>query len=221
MRHSAASRREGRDGAVWQTAGPPRPSVYFCTASLRLRFPHALNIDPANLAAPGDAVPPELLAGLAPVFSLRTRLIVLGSFPGVASLQAARYYAHPRNHFWPLLSALWGVDLVAMPYEQRLDVVRERGLGIWDVYAHCRREGSLDSAIQDAVLNDLAGLTQHAPALEAVAHNGGESARAMRFTRSLGVPVYRLPSTSPANASWSFARKLEAWRKVFAAHGIA
>ncbi|HWP20466.1 MAG TPA: DNA-deoxyinosine glycosylase [Burkholderiaceae bacterium] len=161
------------------------------------------------------------LQGLAPVLAPHTRLVVLGSFPSVASLGAQQYYAHPRNHFWPILSALWGVDLRAMPYEARLHVVRERGLGIWDVYARCRREGSLDSAIEDAELNDFDRLLREAPELQALAHNGGESARAMRHTRRLGLPVYRLPSTSPANASWSFERKLAAWREVFAAHALA
>jgi hypoxanthine-DNA glycosylase len=164
---------------------------------------------------------PPLLQGLSPVIAPNTRLLVLGSFPSVASLQAGEYYAHPRNHFWPLLSALWGVDLRTMPYRQRLQEALRRGLGIWDTYAHCRREGSLDSAIHDAELNDLAGLKRRAPQLEAIAHNGGESARAMRFTRSLGVAVLRLPSTSPANASWSFERKRSAWHEAFTAHGIA
>ncbi|MCW7536395.1 DNA-deoxyinosine glycosylase [Aquabacterium sp. A7-Y] len=162
-----------------------------------------------------------LLQGLAPVLAPHTRLIVLGSFPSVASLQAQQYYAHPRNHFWPILSALWEVDLRALPYAERLAVVRERGLGIWDVYASCRREGSLDSAIEQACPNDLAGLPQRAPALQALAHNGGESARAMAITRGLGRAVYRLPSTSPANASWSFERKLAAWKAVFEQHDLA
>jgi len=161
------------------------------------------------------------LQGLAPVIAPHTRLVVLGSFPGQASLTAQRYYAHPRNHFWPLLAALWEVDLPALPYPQRLEQAQQRGLGIWDVYASCRRAGSLDSAIEAATLNDLQSLRQRAPGLQAVAHNGGESARAMRVTRALGVAVYRLPSTSPANASWSFERKLAAWRAVFAMHGLA
>jgi hypoxanthine-DNA glycosylase len=162
-----------------------------------------------------------LLTGLAPELSPQTRLVVLGSFPGVASLQAGQYYAHPRNQFWPLLSALWGLDLRALPYAQRLAELRRRGLGLWDVYAACRRAGSLDSAIRDARLNDLAGLRTQAPGLRAVAHNGGESARVMRLTAALGVPVHRLPSSSPANASWSFDRKLAAWREVFALAGVA
>jgi len=162
-----------------------------------------------------------LLTGLAPVISRDTRLVVLGSFPGAASLAAQQYYGHPRNHFWPILSALWGVDLPAMSYPWRLAELRARGLGLWDVYAACRREGSLDTAIEDAQLNDLASLRRRAPRLHAVAHNGGESARAMRHTRALGVAVCQLPSTSPANASWSFERKLAAWRAVFVEYGVA
>ncbi len=152
------------------------------------------------------------LRGLPPVIDADTRVVVLGSFPGVASLAAQQYYGHPRNQFWPVLSALWGVDLTTLPYPERLQHLLRHGLGLWDVYAACRREGSLDSAINDAVPNDLASLLQRAPRLQAVAHNGGESARSMRITRALGVSVFKLPSTSPANASWSFERKLAAWR---------
>ena len=92
----------------------------------------------------------SLLHGLPPVIGPRTRLVVLGSFPGVASLQAGQYYAYQRNHFWPIVSALWGVDLAALPYAERLEQMLARGLGLWDVYASCRREGSLDSAIVEA-----------------------------------------------------------------------
>ncbi len=163
----------------------------------------------------------QRLQGLAPVIARGSRLVILGSFPGVASLQAQQYYGHPRTHFWPLLSAIWGVDLVALPYESRLSEVRHRGLGLWDVYAACVRPGSLDSAITAATFNDLDSLRRRAPGLALVAHNGGESARAMRRTAALGLPVLRLPSSSPANASWSFERKLCAWRAAFQQAGIA
>ena len=161
------------------------------------------------------------LVGLPPVIGPDTRLLVLGSFPGVASLRAQRYYGHPQNQFWKILSALWGVDLVGMAYEDRMVVVRGRGLGIWDVYGACEREGSLDSAIRNAELNDFAWLQQQCPRLQAVAHNGGESFRHAKHTQALGLPVHRLPSTSPANASWSFERKLEAWREVFLLYSLA
>ena len=162
-----------------------------------------------------------MLEGLAPVIAADTRLVVLGSFPGVASLAAQQYYGHPRNLLWRLLSALWDEDLVALAYPQRLDALRRHRVGLWDVYCRCEREGSLDSAIRAAVPNDRARLTALAPGLQAVAHNGGESARSRRLTERLGVAVHTLPSTSPANASWSFERKLAAWREVFSRYDLA
>jgi hypoxanthine-DNA glycosylase len=162
----------------------------------------------------------ERLQGLPPVIGARSRLVVLGSFPGVASLQAQQYYGHPRNQFWPLVGALWQVDLEPLAYAERLAWLLDHGLGLWDVYATCRRQGSLDTAIRDAEFNDLAGLRLRAPALAAVAHNGGESARALRFTSALGLPVFKLPSSSPANASWSFERKLAAWRTAAVGAGL-
>ena len=178
-------------------------------------------VDDASKSAVKNAVPGAVLEGLPPVLDAHTRLIVLGSFPGVASLQAQQYYGHPRNHFWPILAALWGTELMVMPYDARLVEARRHGLGLWDVYSSCRREGSLDSAIEHAQLNDLASLPRLAPMLRVIVHNGGESARAMAHTRALGVAVLRLPSTSPANASWSFARKLAAWRAALQEHGVA
>ena len=162
----------------------------------------------------------DVLEGLPAVIDHRTRLVVLGSFPGIASLKAQQYYGHPRNHFWPILSALFGVDLVSLPYAQRLPVVLDHGVGLWDVYASCVRAGSLDSAIREPVLNDLASLQLRAPHLQAVAHNGGESARSRKHTQALGVAAHQLPSTSPANASWSYARKLAAWQAVFGQCGL-
>ena len=162
---------------------------------------------------------PRLL-GLAPVVSAGTRLLVLGSFPSAASLGEAHYYAHPRNQFWSILSTLWRLDMRALSYADRLTEVRRRGLGIWDVYASCRREGSLDSAIEEAAHNDIAALVDTLPALRAIAHNGGESARAMKWTRGLASEVVQLPSSSPANASWSLARKVDAWHAVFSRHGL-
>ena len=170
--------------------------------------------------APADAELP-VLHGLPPALDAGCALLVLGSFPGVASLQAQQYYGHPRNQFWPLLGAIWGLDLMGMPYRERLAAAQVRGLGLWDVYAACQRPGSLDANIRHAQLNDLASLRQRAPALRLLAHNGGESARARRHTSALGLPVAALPSSSPANASWSFERKLHAWRAVFEQAGMA
>ena len=171
------------------------------------------------------ATEPARLCGLAPVVGPGARLLILGSFPSEASLRAQQYYAHPRNQFWPILSAIWGLEgeqaLSALPYAERLPVAIARGLAFWDVYAGCERQGSLDSAIRSPQLNDLAGLIRRLPTLRAIAHNGGESARHAKLTRALGLPVHTLPSSSPANATWSFERKVAAWRSVFEATGVA
>ncbi|MBU1361758.1 MAG: DNA-deoxyinosine glycosylase [Gammaproteobacteria bacterium] len=164
---------------------------------------------------------PARLAGLDPIVSANTTVLILGSFPGERSLLQQQYYAHPQNHFWKILQALWpDSPLPPNPadYAARCAWLLDRGLGVWDVYGACERQGSLDSAIRNARANDIAAL--HLPRLAAIAHNGGESFKHARHTRTLGVPVYRLPSSSPANASWSFERKRDAWREVFAAHGL-
>jgi hypoxanthine-DNA glycosylase len=161
------------------------------------------------------------LTGLAPLVSPATKVLILGSFPGMRSLQAQEYYGHPQNQFWKILQAIWpygAYGICASSYEIRSNWLLDRGLGVWDVYASCEREGSLDSAIRNAVPNDIAAL--HLPQLQAIAHNGGESFKHARHTRTLDVPVYQLPSTSPANASWSFERKLAAWREVMERHGL-
>ena len=158
-----------------------------------------------------------MLTGLAPVVSRQTRLLVLGSFPGAASLAAQQYYAHPRNQFWPIVTALLATDpqaVCAASYKERCAWLLSVGLGLWDVYAACEREGSLDAQIRNAQPNDFARLRSLCPQLKAIAHNGGESFKHARQTAALGVPIVRLPSTSPANASWSVERKRAAWRAV-------
>ncbi|MDY0106452.1 MAG: DNA-deoxyinosine glycosylase [Giesbergeria sp.] len=162
------------------------------------------------------------LVGLPPVVGADTVVLVLGSFPGAASLRAQQYYAHPQNHFWRILQALWPQHLLPGPedYAGRCSWLLARGLGLWDVYGACEREGSLDSRIRNAEVNDFARLRACCPRLAAIAHNGGESFRHARATAQLGVPVLRLPSTSPANASWSFERKRAAWGEALAAHGL-
>jgi hypoxanthine-DNA glycosylase len=162
-----------------------------------------------------------VLRGLPPIAGPEARVLVLGSFPSVASLAAGQYYAHPRNQFWPIVAAWWERPLHEWPYADRVAFVRERGLAIWDVYARCRRPGSLDADIRDAEPNPIGALVSACPKLALLAHNGGESARAMRVTRALGLPVLRLPSTSPANAGWRFERKRDAWFAAFEQAGLA
>jgi len=165
----------------------------------------------------------QRLVGLPALVSEDTRLLVLGSFPGVASLGAQQYYGHPQNHFWRIVFSLLdpeGAEGYRASYQIRSEWLLAHGLGLWDVYASCEREGSLDSRIRKAVVNDFAALRKRCPRLAAVAHNGAESFRFAPLVQALGVPVHKLPSTSPANASWSFERKLAAWRAVFEPYGL-
>ncbi len=158
------------------------------------------------------------LQGLPPLLAGHTRVVILGSFPGVRSLQLQQYYAHPQNQFWRLVFSVFSasspIEYRGSSYENNSKQLLSIGIGLWDVYAACEREGSLDSAIRSAQLNDLASLHRLCPQLRAIAHNGGESFKHARHTSQLGLPVHKLPSSSPANASWSFERKLAVWRDV-------
>lgn len=132
--------------------------------------------------------------------------------PGAASLAAGRYYAHPRNRFWHLLGAVLETDLEAQPYDVRLETLQAAGIGLWDVVGTAHRLGSLDAAIRSAQVNDLASLIGALPALRAIAFNGGKShALGSRLLAGIGLPLIRLPSSSPANAGIPLATKLESW----------
>lgn len=152
----------------------------------------------------------------APVVDPATRLLVLGSLPGAASLAVGRYYAHPRNQFWTLIGAAIEVDLAPLDYGARLTALRHAGIGLWDTVASARRRGSLDGAIREMEPHPLAELVARLPALRAVAFNGAAAARIGR--RSLGtpgpVPLIVLPSSSPAYCRVGLAEKREQWRML-------
>jgi TDG/mug DNA glycosylase family protein len=160
------------------------------------------------------------LVGLAPVYDTRARLLVLGSFPGAASLHATQYYAHPRNAFWPVMGALLDQpDLASHPYVDRLARLRAAGVALWDAVAACQREGSLDTSIEAAEPSDLAGLVGRLPALRAIGCNGALAHRqTLLALGAVALPVLRLPSTSPAHAGVSLADKSTVWRDALAPH---
>ncbi len=160
------------------------------------------------------------MRSFAPVVDAASRVLVLGSMPGRASLDAGQYYAHPRNLFWPLMETLLGVDRAA-PYERRLAALRARGVALWDVLASCERSSSLDAdvASDSMVANDLPGLLAAHPRLRTLCFNGGLAAASFRRhvlpdLAAEALALHPLPSTSPANASIPYARKLAAWRVV-------
>ena len=156
------------------------------------------------------------LTGLAAVLDAQTRVLILGSFPGAASLAAAQYYAHPRNQFWRLLSFVLDEDLVEIEYGARLPRLLAHGFGVWDVLGACQREGSLDAKIRAPQANDFTRLRERCPQLQKVGLNGKTAAKFAPQFAQAGYEVVLLPSSSPAYAGMPFEEKLRLWRALAA-----
>lgn len=153
----------------------------------------------------------------APVVDGETRVLVLGSLPGEVSLAQGQYYAHRQNRFWHLMGDVIGVALPGMEYEARLQALLDHRVGLWDVIAKAKREGSLDSRIRDHATNDLAALVAGLPNLAAVAFNGGTAAKIGMQTLAesrISLDLVKLPSSSPAYAAVPYADKLRAWESL-------
>ena len=157
----------------------------------------------------------------APVVDESSSVLILGSMPGKASLRAGQYYAHPRNAFWKMIEAVLGIEQDA-PYQDRIDVLLERRIALWDVLKSCTRASSLDSDIIDSsiVVNDFASFFSRYPKIATVFFNGAKAESSFRklvlptLLASRHLALHRLPSTSPANASIPYDRKLEEWGLV-------
>lgn len=152
-----------------------------------------------------------------PVTAPDTHILILGSLPGEASLAHGQYYAHPQNKFWKLLGDVIGVDLAGLEYQQRLSMLLDHHIGLWDVIADAHRIGSLDSAIRDHSRNDLMALIDTLPALTTIAFNGGTAAKLGIKALGERAKQYRilpLPSSSPAHATLSYAQKLGEWLQI-------
>jgi hypoxanthine-DNA glycosylase len=151
--------------------------------------------------------------GLPPVVDDATRVLILGSFPGVASLAARQYYAHPRNHFWPILAAILREPLVDMPYARRLERLHAHRVGVWDIIVACQRKGSSDAAIKNAERGSVACIGRVARSLAVVCFNGNTAATARPAWEAAGYATLALPSTSPAYTR-PYLEKLAAWRAI-------
>lgn len=148
-----------------------------------------------------------------PVVDARTRLLICGSLPGDRSLAAQRYYAHPQNQFWRLLTPVVGQDLAALGYDDRLAALLDAHIGLWDVVASATRPGSSDAAIRDPAPNDLEQLAATLPDLRAIAFNGGTAQRiGMRAMdrHAARYALVALPSSSPLHTI-GIAAKQAAW----------
>jgi hypoxanthine-DNA glycosylase len=154
-----------------------------------------------------------LLEGLPPIGSTDARVLILGNMPSVLSLATGQYYGNPRNAFWRIIGELFGCEPDG-PYQQRTAVLERHRIAVWDVLKHCRRVGSLDSAIEpdSMVANDFGDFFAAQPHIERVCFNGAAAERNFARLVRLEVPVSfaRLPSTSPAQ-TMRYADKRAAW----------
>ena len=162
-----------------------------------------------------------LVHSFEPIVGRDPRIVILGSMPGVVSLQAVQYYANPRNAFWAIIAELFDID-IDCSYQSRVAQVAQLPLIMWDTLKACHREGSLDSKIlrQQIEANDIAGLLGQHRGLRAIAFNGAASEKYFsqlekpRLAENHQLELIKLPSTSPANAAMNFQQKLAAWRQL-------
>ena len=150
-----------------------------------------------------------------PVADSNCQVLILGSFPGVKSLQHRQYYANPRNQFWQLVSGIGGTDLPSLAYPERLKSLVAHGIGLWDVVAAANRAGSLDVALRNIVPRDLHTLAASLPNLRAMAFNGATAFKIGQRQMAGNHVIDRLllPSSSPAHTI-DFAVKAEQWQKL-------
>lgn len=158
------------------------------------------------------------LYGFPPIADAHARILILGSMPGQASLDAQQYYAHPRNLFWPIMVQLLQFDCT-LDYSARAQALKNHGVALWDVLQSCQREGSLDANIRQETPNHFSEFLAEHRQIRAIFFNGDKAAKSFRQNVAHGLArtdlaLIRLPSTSPANASQSLAMKQQAWQQI-------
>lgn len=152
---------------------------------------------------------------LAPIFDENSKILILGSFPSVKSRESLFYYAHPQNRFWRLLGDIFGVDGVPPDKEVKIEFLLLHRIALWDVIASCEITGSSDSSIRNALANDLSSILEKAD-IQGIFCNGASSFKLYgKYQEKITkMTAHLLPSTSPANALWSFDRLKEKWSEA-------
>lgn len=162
----------------------------------------------------------EILTGLAPVIDSQTKVLILGSMPGAESLRKEQYYANKRNHFWKIMTQLLKEEL-SESYAERIALLQNHHIGLWDVIHSCKRVGSLDSAITEAIPNDFGAFFQKYPAIQVIGLNGNKSFQTFRkqvgFAHFPHLEFVKLPSTSPVPGKnvKTFEEKVVEWENLF------
>lgn len=155
-------------------------------------------------------------SGLPPVLDEHTEVLILGSMPSDQSLAKSEYYGNPSNDFWRIMADVLGCpELPNLPYKSKREVLLSRGIGLWDAYRCCERQGSMDGNISQQQANDFTLLRTEAPRLRLVCFNGGEAVSAEQQVRALGYATTALLSSSSANRK-DMNLRLEQWRSALA-----
>lgn len=165
----------------------------------------------------------ERCVGFAPSVDENCTTLILGSMPSVKSLEQNQYYAHPQNRFWKLMAIFLNDGVIPSIYEQRLQMLRENHIALWDSIDSCVREGSLDSAICDEVANDFTAFLEKYPNIVRICFNGGKSFQCFKkynkeVLKNPKIQFFKLPSTSPANARFRLADLQEKWQEALQEH---
>ena len=165
----------------------------------------------------------ERCVGFAPSVDENCTTLILGSMPSVKSLEQNQYYAHPQNRFWKLMAIFFNDGVIPSIYEQRLQMLRENHIALWDSIDSCVREGSLDSAICDEVANDFTAFLEKYPNIVRICFNGGKSFQCFKkyskeVLKNPKIQFFKLPSTSPANARFRLADLQEKWQEALQEH---
>lgn len=162
-----------------------------------------------------NSMPTHTKTSFDPISNADTRVLILGTMPGDTSLKMGEYYAHSRNRFWNIISSITNNDL-PRTYEDKIALLLKAGIGVWDVAQQANRQGSLDSAIEDEVPNDLDRFITSHKNLKIIGFNGKKSGKLYDkyFDRKPGIVYASLPSTSPANTGINFENICNQWRQV-------
>ena len=154
-----------------------------------------------------------------PSIDSNSEILILGSMPGVKSLEKQQYYAHPQNRFWKVMAYICNVpNLVECDYQTKLQTLLQNKIALWDTIKSCKRDRSLDSDIQNETPNDIKKLLKKYPNIQKICLNGNKSYSAFKkyFPDVLETySCYKKPSTSPANARFSLEKLIQEWQKEF------
>lgn len=149
-----------------------------------------------------------------PVIDNDSKILILGSIPGVKSLEKQQYYGHPQNKFWKIIFELFNEEFTE-DYNKKLTVLKKHHIALWDTIDSCERKGSLDSEIKNEEANQIEELLENHPNITAIFCNGGKSYKNLQklLGKNFRIPIYLLPSTSPLHTI-SFERKFEEWKRI-------